>query len=168
MEVTKSGKIIGACDGKNASMRGLAPHLINLEMVKVSEQNLVDVAKLQRKMDEKFEYANHELMAQGFRDYLKRFMKGECCNLKKRYVRGEQQDCPMGVEQNEWDELVQYWGWEAQKKFEVMAYVRGVVMTISTYGLYVRGKGGTYGRYVRSGQASCKEPLNNYCNKQSC
>ncbi len=62
-------------------------------------------------------------------------MKGERCRLKKRYAKGKQQDCPMGVERNEWDKLVQYWqGWETQKKFEVMAYARGAIMTISTYG----------------------------------
>jgi hypothetical protein len=61
--------------------------------VKVSEQNLVDMAELRRRMDEKFEYANHELNAQGFRDYVKRFMKGEHCRLKKRYAKGRQQDC---------------------------------------------------------------------------
>jgi len=66
VEVTKNGKINGACDGKNAwdnAIQGLAPHLFNLAVVKVSEQNLVDMAELRRRMDEKFEYANHELNA---------------------------------------------------------------------------------------------------------
>jgi hypothetical protein len=66
VEVTKSSKIDGVCDGENArdnAIWGLAPHLLNLEVVKASEHNLMDKAKLQRKMDEMFEYANHELSA---------------------------------------------------------------------------------------------------------
>jgi hypothetical protein len=58
------------------------------------------MAKLQRKTDEMFEYANHELKAQGFKDCVKCFMKGEHCRLKKRYAKGGQQDCPMGGQTN--------------------------------------------------------------------
>jgi len=66
VEVTKNSKIDGACDGKNAwdnAIQGLAPCLLNLAVDKVSEHNQVDMEKLQRKMDEMFEYANHELKA---------------------------------------------------------------------------------------------------------
>jgi hypothetical protein len=57
-------------------------------MVKVSEYNPIDMAKLWRKMDEMFEYANHELSALGFKDYVRCFMKGECCCFRKRYAKG--------------------------------------------------------------------------------
>jgi hypothetical protein len=66
VEVTKYSKIDDACDEKNTwdnAIQGLAPCLLNLAMVKVSEQNRVVMEKLQRKMDEMFEYANHELKA---------------------------------------------------------------------------------------------------------
>jgi hypothetical protein len=47
--VTKHGKIDGSCDGKNEwdnAMRDLAPHILNMAIVKVGEQNLVDMAEL--------------------------------------------------------------------------------------------------------------------------
>jgi hypothetical protein len=66
------------------------------------------MAKLRKRVAEKFEYANHELSARGFRDYVKHFVKGKPCHLKKKYVKGGQQDYPMGVERNEWDILFQY------------------------------------------------------------
>jgi hypothetical protein len=108
VEVTKNSKIDGAYDGKNAwdnAIQGLAPCLLNLAVVKVSEQNPMDMAKLQKKMDEMFEYANHELKARGFKDCVGCFMKGECCCFKKRYSKGGQRDCPMGVEQTKWINL---------------------------------------------------------------
>ncbi len=46
-----------------------------------------------------FEYANHELKARGFKYCVRCFVKGERCRLKKRYAKGRQQDCFMGVEQ---------------------------------------------------------------------
>jgi len=71
----------------------------------VSEHNQVDMEKLQRKMDEMFEYANHELKTRRFKDYVRCFMKGERCCLKRRYSKGGQRDCPMGVEQTKWINL---------------------------------------------------------------
>ncbi len=93
VEVTKNNKIDGAYDRKNAwdnAIKGLAPCLLNLAVVKVSEQNPMDMAKLQRKMDKMFEYANHKLKARGFKDYVRCFMKGEHCCLNKRYSEGGQ------------------------------------------------------------------------------
>ncbi len=49
VELTKHGKIDGSCDGKNDwdnAMWGLAPCILNMVVVKVGEQNLVDMAKL--------------------------------------------------------------------------------------------------------------------------
>jgi hypothetical protein len=63
------------------------------------------MAKLQRKMDEMFEYANHELKAQGFKDCVTCFMKAKRCYFKKRYSKGGQRDCPMGVKQTKWINL---------------------------------------------------------------
>jgi hypothetical protein len=97
--VTKNIKIDGACDRKNAwdnAIQGLAPCLLNLMVVKVNEHNPVDMAKLQKKMDEMFEYANHEFKARRFKDCVRCFMKGECCRLKTRYEEGKQRYCPMG------------------------------------------------------------------------
>jgi hypothetical protein len=71
VEVTKHGNIDGSCDGKNDwdnAMRGLAPHILNMVVVKVGEQNLVDMAELCSQLDNLFEYIHHELSACGFRD----------------------------------------------------------------------------------------------------
>jgi hypothetical protein len=71
VEVTKHGKIDGSCDGKNAwdnAMRGLAPRTLNMVVVKVSEQNSVDMAELRSQLDNLFEYIHHELSAHGFRE----------------------------------------------------------------------------------------------------
>jgi hypothetical protein len=70
VEVTKHGKIDGSCDGKNDwdnAMQGLAPRILNM-VVKVGEQNHVDMAELHSQLDNLFEYIHHELSACGFRD----------------------------------------------------------------------------------------------------
>jgi len=49
VELTKHGKIDESCDGKNdwdSAMWDLAPRILNMAIVKVGEQNLVDMAKL--------------------------------------------------------------------------------------------------------------------------
>jgi hypothetical protein len=89
VDLTKHGKIDGSCDGKNDwdnAMWGLAPCILNM-VVKVGEQNLVDMAKLCNQLDNLFEYIHHELSAHGFRDCVKRFMKSERSRLKKDIKR---------------------------------------------------------------------------------
>jgi hypothetical protein len=71
MEVTKNGKIDWACDGKNiwdAKIRGFAPRHLNMAIVKVGDQNVVDMGELRRVMDTEFEYLQHELSDRGFID----------------------------------------------------------------------------------------------------
>ncbi len=62
-------------------------------------------------------------------------MKGGRCCFLKRYSKGRQQDCPMGVEQTKWINLfgISRDG-RHKKKSKVMANAKGGVMTISTYG----------------------------------
>ncbi len=58
-EVTKNGKIDGACDGKNIwddKIQGFAPHHFNMAIVKVGDQNVVDMGELHKVMDIEFEY----------------------------------------------------------------------------------------------------------------
>ncbi len=59
VEVTKNGKIGGACDGKNIwddKIQGFAPHHLNMAIVKVGDQNVVDVGEFHKVMDTEFEY----------------------------------------------------------------------------------------------------------------
>jgi hypothetical protein len=47
VEVTKHGKIDGACDGKlvwDVEMWGQAPNLLNMAVVKVNDYNPIDMA----------------------------------------------------------------------------------------------------------------------------
>jgi hypothetical protein len=61
-------------------------------------------------------------------------MKGQHCCLKKLYAKGGQWECPIGLERDEWNALVQYWqGRETHKKAEIMSGARGAVQTVSTY-----------------------------------
>jgi hypothetical protein len=47
----------------------------NVDIVKVNEQNPVDMGQLYMRLNDSFEYLNHELNAHGFKDYIRRFMK---------------------------------------------------------------------------------------------
>jgi hypothetical protein len=69
-----------------------------MAIVKVGEQNPVDMAKLRNQLDNLFEYIHHELSARGFRDCVRQFMKSERSHLKKRYHKDGQTGCPLGVD----------------------------------------------------------------------
>ncbi len=80
MEVTKNGKIDGACDGKNIwddNIWGFAPHHFNMAIVKVGDQNVVDMGELCKVMDTEFENLQYDLSDRGFKDYVRQFMKSE-------------------------------------------------------------------------------------------
>jgi hypothetical protein len=71
VQVTRHGKIDGACEGKDAwdgAIRSLAPRVLNMAMVKVTKQDPVDMARLRLQLDGKFEYLGGELSVAGFRD----------------------------------------------------------------------------------------------------
>ncbi len=101
VEVPKHGKIDGSRNGKNDwdnAMRGLALRILNMAVVKVGEQNPVDMAELRNQLDDLFEYIHHELSARGFKDCVRRFMKSERSRLKKRYQKDGHTGCPLGVD----------------------------------------------------------------------
>jgi hypothetical protein len=71
IEVTKHGKIDGACDGKNewdVAIKGLVPQILNMVVVKVGEQNLTDMVELCSQLSKEFEYVCSGLSARGFKD----------------------------------------------------------------------------------------------------
>jgi hypothetical protein len=70
-----------------------------MAMVKVIEQDPVDMAKLRLQLDGKFEYLGGELSVAGFRDCVRRFMKGERARLKRRYAQKGAKPCHL-----EWTE----------------------------------------------------------------
>jgi hypothetical protein len=64
----------GACDGKNIwddKIWDFAPCHLNMAIVKAGDQNFVDMGELCRVMDIEFEYLQHELSDQGFKDYFR-------------------------------------------------------------------------------------------------
>jgi len=138
VEVTKHGKIDGSCDGKNewdSVMWGLAPRILNMAVVKVSEQNPVDVAKLRSQLDNLFEYIHHELNARGFRDCVRRFMNSERSRLKNWYQKDGQTGCPLGVDADQWATLVKYKEeHNTHKKTSQLTGVRGAITKLSKYG----------------------------------
>jgi hypothetical protein len=68
-------------------MQGLAPRILNMPIVKMGEQNLVDMAELYNQLDNLFEYIHHELSARSFRDCVRQFMKSKRSRLKKWYQK---------------------------------------------------------------------------------
>jgi hypothetical protein len=80
-----------------------------MDVVKVGEQNPMDMDKFRRQLDDLFEYIHHELSPRGFRDCVRRFMKYERSRLKKRYQKDGQIGCPLGVDVDQWATLVKYW-----------------------------------------------------------
>ncbi len=46
----------------------IVPWILNMAIVKVGEQNPINVAKFHKQLDNEFEYINHELIAWGFKD----------------------------------------------------------------------------------------------------
>jgi len=71
-----------------------------MAVVKVGEQNPVDMAELYSQLDNLFEYIHHELNACGFKDCVRQFMKSKRSRLKKWYQKDGQIGCPLGVDAN--------------------------------------------------------------------
>jgi hypothetical protein len=80
-----------------------------MAVVKVTEHDPVDMARLRLQLDGKFEHLGGELSAAGFRDCVRRFMKGKRSRLKRRYAQKGTKACPLGVDREQWDKLVIYW-----------------------------------------------------------
>ncbi len=138
MQVTRHGKIDGACEGKDAwdgAIRSLAPRTLNMAVVKVTEQDPGDMARLRLHLDGKFEYVGGELSAASFRDCVRRYMKGERARLKIRYAQKGAKACPLGVDRKQWEKLMIYWQQRDTKiKSEHMVDARGVVAKVSHLG----------------------------------
>ncbi len=138
VQVTRHGKIDGACEGKDAwdgVIRSLTPRTLNMAMVKVTEQDHADMARLRLQWDGKFEYLGGELSVAGFRDCVRRFMKGERTHLKRRYAQKGAKTCPLGVDREQWDKLVIYWQQRDTKtKSEHMVDARGAIINVSHLG----------------------------------
>jgi len=86
MEVTKHAKLMGhVMEKMNGVMQcgSCTPYLKYMTIVKVGEQNLVDMVELRNQLDNLFEYIHHELSVCDFKDHVRRFMKSEKTHLNK-------------------------------------------------------------------------------------
>jgi hypothetical protein len=93
------------------------------------------MARLRLQLDGKFEYLGGELSAVGFRDCVRRFMKGERARLKRRYAQKGAKACPLGMDREQWDKLVIYWQQRDTKtKSEHMVDAIGAVANVSHLG----------------------------------
>jgi len=115
-------------------MQGLAPCILNMVVIKVGEQNPMDMVELHSQLDNLFEYIHHELSAHGFRDCVKRFMKFEKSRFKKWYQKDGQTGCPFGVDAYQWATFVKYWEeHNTQKKTSQLTCVRVAFTKLSKY-----------------------------------
>ncbi len=103
VEVSVRGRIDGACKGKTTrddTIKSITPHVVDVSIVHVRDQNLADMVDLCQRMDEQFEYLNNPLSIKGFKDSVCHFLKGERSRLKHLYMKKGQRTCPMGMEPN--------------------------------------------------------------------
>jgi hypothetical protein len=86
-------------------------------------------------LDGKFEYVGGELSAAGFRDCVRRYMKGKRARLKRRYAQKGAKACPLGVDEEQCEKLMIYWQQrETKTKSEHMVDARGAVANVSHLG----------------------------------
>jgi hypothetical protein len=52
-------------------LQGLIPCYLNMAIVKVGDQNLVDMSELHRQLNDLFKYLNHEVSACNFKDCIR-------------------------------------------------------------------------------------------------
>jgi hypothetical protein len=106
-----------------------------MAVVRVIKQDPVDMARLRLQLDGRFEYVGGELSAAGFRDCVRRYMKGERAHLKRRYAQKGAKACPLGVDREQWEKLVTYWQQrETKNKSEHMVDARGAVANVNHLG----------------------------------
>ncbi len=138
VEVSVRGRIDGACDGKNAwddFIRSRAPHILDVFILHVKEQNSTDMAELRAKMDALFEYLHNPVCQKGFEDSIRQFLKGEKSQLKHLFTHKAQCTCPMGIEPDQWDCIMKYWIDEKMiAKASTMFNVQGNQKQPSKYG----------------------------------
>ncbi len=66
------------------------------------------MAKLRMALNDEFEYLENELFERGFKNAIKRFLRGEKNRLKARFQQGLIM-CPMNIQLNPWERLKVYW-----------------------------------------------------------
>jgi hypothetical protein len=115
--VNDVGEVNAACEGKNAwdrCIRDLVPKILDMSVVEWSKQKPQAVKKLKEALDGEFEYLGQPLSMAGFRAAITRYLKSERNRLKSKWLQGCV-DCPLHVDDDQWDRLIEYWQTPAQQ-----------------------------------------------------
>jgi hypothetical protein len=99
IRVKAGGEIYAGYEGKNAwddSVRGYVSKMLDISIIHWDEHNPKTLKKLRETLDAEFDYLDHPLSLQGFRNTIKRFLKIERFRLKTRFLAGNE-NCPAHV-----------------------------------------------------------------------
>jgi hypothetical protein len=111
IRVKSGGEIDGGCDGKNAwddAVRRYVPKMIDISIIDWDEHKPETLKKLRDTLEGEFEYIDHPLNAQGFRNAIKGFLKTERSRLKSRFLAGKD-NYLLHIQPKTWEKLKTYW-----------------------------------------------------------
>jgi len=92
------------------------------------------LAKLRLVLDNEYEYLENELSDRGFKNAIKRFLRGKKNKLKARFSKGLTM-CTMNIQPNQWKRLKEYWNTLlAKKKARQMSKVWSEIVNVSHVG----------------------------------
>ncbi len=110
VKVKVGGKTDGGCDGKNQwddNVHTLVPQMLDLSIIHYDEQDPNKLTKLRLVLDNEYEYLENELFDRGFKNAIKRFLRGKEKKLKARFSRGLSM-CTMNIQLTQWERLKEY------------------------------------------------------------
>jgi hypothetical protein len=117
--VNDVGEVNAASEGKNAwdrCIRDLVPKILDMSVVEWSKQSPQALRKLKEALDSEFEYLGQPLSMAGFRAAITRYMKSERFRLKSKWLRNAEEKCPLHVDDDQWEQLIEYWQTPTQQK----------------------------------------------------
>ncbi len=108
--------------------------MLDVNIIQYDEQDLDKLAKLRLALDTKYEYLENELFDKGFKNAIKRFLRGERNRLKARFSQGLTM-CPMNIQLKQWERLKEYWSiLLVEKKIRQMSKAWKKVVNVSHMG----------------------------------
>jgi hypothetical protein len=81
--------------------------MLDISIIHWDEHKSETLKKLRETLDAEFNYLNHPLSLQGFRNAIKRFLKIERSRLKTHFLAGNE-NCPAHVQPKSWEKLKAY------------------------------------------------------------
>ncbi len=118
VKVKVGGEIGWGCDGKNQwddNVHTLVPQMLDVNIIHYDEQDLDKLVKLRLVLDNEYEYLENKFSVRGFKNAIKRFLRGKKNMLKARFSQGLTM-CTMNIQPNQWERLKEYWSTLLTKK----------------------------------------------------